>query len=77
MIKISISENQPSLEIDRISEVFQLTGMSLEESDYYAEQTAEGVGFEIDAPDNPVVNTMVSSLTRLGVKLSVTRDSLQ
>ncbi len=77
MVKISIQENQPALSVESLSAVFQNTGMSQEESDYYAQQTAQGSAFEIEAPDSDLVDRMIHSLTELGVELTIERDSLQ
>ncbi|MBX2868441.1 MAG: hypothetical protein KTR18_07175 [Acidiferrobacterales bacterium] len=74
MVRISISQDQPPLSDESLSAVFQRTGMSPDESLYYAEQTAQGHPFEIEAPDNEIVHSMIDSLRQLGVNLIVERD---
>ncbi len=70
MIKISICGSQRDLSHKAIAAVFLETGMSKDESDHYANEIVIGHEFEIEAPENELVNQMISSLQVLGVKLT-------
>ena len=73
MIKISIQRVQPKLNTRAIAAILLETGMSDDESDYYANEIVRGSEFEIDAPDTALVKQMISALQDLGVNLTFER----